>query len=174
MTTPQKENRQNKGQKALHCTPDRVKRAYELSACLFLDSQIYESLDISHDTFYRWKRENSDFAEALKKGRAETLEKITKSAIEKCNNDPLMSMFMLKNKAKYIEHNQAKHVKLKKNELILKEQELKIKEKELMLKSDKFAADLSEKFNLNKEEVLEVLNRYSEPLSDVKPRKKSK
>lgn len=33
------------------------------------DVQMYENLGVSCDTFYRWKREKSEFSEALKKGK---------------------------------------------------------------------------------------------------------
>jgi hypothetical protein len=36
------------------------------------DAEIMEMLGISHETFYRWKKEKSEFSEALKKGRHES------------------------------------------------------------------------------------------------------
>ncbi|AKU43338.1 terminase small subunit [Bacillus phage Silence] len=33
------------------------------------DKDICEMLEISHDTFYKWKRERSEFADALKRGK---------------------------------------------------------------------------------------------------------
>lgn len=139
-----------------------LKRTLELSACLLLECQIYEALDISHDTFYKWKRTYPEFAEALKKGRSITLEKLTKKAVERSENDSIMLMFLLKNKGKFLEHHQDKNIQVKKKEIIIRRAELNIKEKEFKLKNEKFASDLAEKFHLNKEEVLELIQKNNE------------
>ena len=157
MVTPKKkpEERLKLGQKKAVCDEHMINRAYELSACLMLDCQIMQSLDISRETFYKWKRVYPDFADSLNKGRAKTLENLKLKAIEKSNTDPLMMMFLLKNKGKYLERNQEEVISIKKKEL-------KLKEKELVLKSEKFASELAEKFQLNKEEVLQILKKYQE------------
>jgi hypothetical protein len=43
------------------------------------DEEIYKSLKVSHDTFYKWKREKPEFADALKSGKEITDYRVEKS-----------------------------------------------------------------------------------------------
>lgn len=51
-----------------------LERDYKLAESLAqiqcTDYEIYSTLNISCDTFYRWKREDEEFSECLKRGRA--------------------------------------------------------------------------------------------------------
>jgi hypothetical protein len=130
-----------------------IERAEKLSGCMMLDQQIAEGLDISLETFYRYKRESNQFSEALRKGRAQTLETVTQAAMYKAQSDPQMAMFFLKNKGGWIEKNQQLKIDIQ-------QKELELKEKAFKLQSEKFISELCEKHNLSKEETLATLDKH--------------
>jgi len=143
------------------CTPELIKRAEELSGLMMLDYQIWESLDISKDAFYRYQKENSNFYDALRKGRAKTLETVTNSAIMRCKDDPVMMMFFLKNKGAWLEKNQERNLEIK-------QKEYELKEKLFQLSTEKFVNELCEKHNLDKKETLETLNKHLDAYATCK------
>ena len=46
------------------------------------DEQIYTNLGVSKDTFYKWKKEKSEFADTLKKGK-EVIDRMVENALLK-------------------------------------------------------------------------------------------
>jgi hypothetical protein len=132
---------------------EMIERAEKLSGCMMLDYQIAEGLDISLETFYKYRRESLPFSEALLKGRAQTLERVTQSAIYRAETDPQMAMFFLKNKGGWIEKNQQLKIDIQ-------QKELELKEKAFKLQSEKFISELCEKHNLSKEETLATLDKH--------------
>lgn len=49
--------------------PEFVKIAYKLCQLGATDLEVADTLGISHDTLYRWKREKPEFSDALKVGK---------------------------------------------------------------------------------------------------------
>ena len=65
------------------------------------EEQIYLNLGISHETFYKVKRENSEFAEAIKRGKSSGITQVTNSLFKNATEGNLgAQVFYLKNRDK--------------------------------------------------------------------------
>lgn len=136
--------KEKNGRKKTNVDKKFLKRTYELSAKLLNHKQICASLDISHDTFYALLKKNADFSEAVRKGRANTIEKLTQAAVKQSYNEPDILMFLMKTKADFVNSDKRK--------------ELKIKHLQFELDRQKFEYEKS----LNKKNIDETLNVFDD------------
>lgn len=63
------------------------------------DVEMCEMLGISHDTFYKWKREKPEFAEAIKRGKYESNGEILNSAFKQSTGFKYIEQQAIKVKA---------------------------------------------------------------------------
>ena len=83
----------------LNINAETLKRIESLAAQGLTEEQVYLSLGISHDTFYRMKKQNAEFSEALKKGKAKGIAVVTNALFQKAKEGNIPAMiFFLKNR----------------------------------------------------------------------------
>lgn len=89
-----------KGRKPkLLITAETLQKVESLAGSGLTEEQIYLSLGISHDTFYRIKRSNSEFSDALKRGKAKGLAVVSNALFKKAKEGNIPAMiFYLKNR----------------------------------------------------------------------------
>ena len=59
-----------RGRKKKICTDATLRKVEKLASRGLYDKDIWPIIGINRDLFYEWKRENSDFSEALDRGRS--------------------------------------------------------------------------------------------------------
>ena len=76
-----------------------LKKVETLAAQGLTEKQIYQSMGVSHDTFYRCKREKPELSDALKRGQSKGIAVVTNALFTKCREGNIAAMiFYLKNR----------------------------------------------------------------------------
>lgn len=98
------------------------------------DEQIYNNLGVSKDTFYKYKKQYSDFSDALKNGKEVIDYQVEKALLTKAlRGDVTAQIFWLKNRKpkQWRDRKEHSEIDIANKEYALKKRKLEMEEKKL-------------------------------------------
>ena len=96
-----------RGRKLIEITPDMIAQAKTMAAAGCNDKQIYQALGMSHDTFYKKKKNITEFSDAIDQSRAQGIAVIANAHYQAARNGNIKAQqFFLKTRAGFHETQQ--------------------------------------------------------------------